>query len=442
MVKGKGGRVLMGYKKTSVIIGSGIAGMSLAEILSRNGWKVIILEKKDQIGGEASLATQKWFHTGWLYAALYQTDAMMGCFRGMKLFPKVYSNVMPQEYINISFDSEGNVNYAPSEKGWFDGSRVKYIYAINTFDLSFWDKLYWKRYLDLVAFRRLRKLKYVVEPEPCNNLELRELLNRWENSDCGFEKYRLISSTDAKIETRRVMLALLGAFSSDVEIITEADYKLSELNGKTQIKIEGTVHEPDLVVIASGRSIPGHLCEIGAGGLSKMIKSIKSPIIVLKRKLPYPNFIRFTKNLPLTINHMLYSTEDHNSISTVGSYRYYAIDEAPDISPSVEDVCKRMNITLDEVAGYYYGIKTEFTGRLARRYNHAVERVNSNTYLAIAGKFGQFPLLVYDFMNAEGLSGEIKYRNRGEFSPDIIETTIPEKIYQNNRKKNRVNISN
>ena len=45
-------------RKTAIIVGSGIAGLSIAEILSRNNWKVVILESQDKIGGEASLATQ------------------------------------------------------------------------------------------------------------------------------------------------------------------------------------------------------------------------------------------------------------------------------------------------------------------------------------------------------------------------------------------------
>ena len=72
--------------KSAFVIGSGIAGLSIAEILSRNGYKVTILESQDKIGGEASLATQKWYHTGWLYAPLLNKAAMMGCYKALQLY--------------------------------------------------------------------------------------------------------------------------------------------------------------------------------------------------------------------------------------------------------------------------------------------------------------------------------------------------------------------
>ena len=79
-------------KKEAFVLGTGIAGISIAEILSRNGYKVFLLEKSNKIGEEASLATQKWFHTGWLYAALPDQSATLGCYDAMKLFNVIYNN--------------------------------------------------------------------------------------------------------------------------------------------------------------------------------------------------------------------------------------------------------------------------------------------------------------------------------------------------------------
>ena len=88
-------------KKKAFIIGTGIAGVSLGEILSRNGYKVFLLENSDKIGGEASLATQKWFHTGWLYAALPDQSATLGCYNAVKLFNVIYANKYFKNKINI-----------------------------------------------------------------------------------------------------------------------------------------------------------------------------------------------------------------------------------------------------------------------------------------------------------------------------------------------------
>ena len=133
------------YKKTAIIIGTGIAGLSSAEILSRNNYKVVLLESQEKIGGEASLATQKWYHTGWLYAALPNSAAMQGCYDALHLYEKVDKDVFSKDEINL--DLSNGVKYLNSNKGWFIDERIYYYYAISSYELSFIDKIYWPIYL-------------------------------------------------------------------------------------------------------------------------------------------------------------------------------------------------------------------------------------------------------------------------------------------------------
>jgi hypothetical protein len=148
--------------------------------------------------------------------------------------------------------------------------------------------------------------------------------------------------------------------------------------------------------------------------------------VVLGHALDLPNFIRFTINLPETINHVKYDVHG-SDVSTIGSYDYYPSDNLPDIHPFEEKVCRRLGISTSEVIGCYYGTKTEFTGAAARRYNHAVDSFNDNTIYAIAGKFSQFPLLVNEFASKLGLQVGIGNEARGMLAMDVAETA-PEKI--------------
>ena len=52
------------------IVGGGIAGLAIAEMLQRSGASVILLEKNKTLCAEASAEQQGWFHTGALYTAL------------------------------------------------------------------------------------------------------------------------------------------------------------------------------------------------------------------------------------------------------------------------------------------------------------------------------------------------------------------------------------
>src|SRR5512142_1492673 len=117
------------------VLGSGIAGLSAAELLSRNGWRITVLESSSELGGQASRATQNWLHTGWLYAALSCEAAMRGCNRALQLFHSIYDSVLSSDVLNLELDG-GQVSFPPSSAGWFSAERVHYVYALATSELS------------------------------------------------------------------------------------------------------------------------------------------------------------------------------------------------------------------------------------------------------------------------------------------------------------------
>jgi hypothetical protein len=161
--------------------------------------------------------------------------------------------------------------------------------------------------------------------------------------------------------------------------------------------------------------------------MADQFKSISSPIVILNRLLDLPSFIRFTPQLAATVNHIKYDMSGMGTFSTLGSHEYYPAGQEPDISPFAERICKRVNIPSSDVIDQYYGTKTEFTGSAKRRYNHAVVRVNDNSYFAIPGKFSQFPLLVHDFAEQLGLRTDLANKSRGTLAIQVS-PTAPERI--------------
>jgi glycine/D-amino acid oxidase-like deaminating enzyme len=408
------------------VLGSGIAGLSLGEILSRNGWRITLLDSMHDLGGDASRCTQDWLHTGWLYAALPYESAMMGCHDSLLLFRRVYGHVLPPEILNVEVDEHG-VRYPSSAPGWFKAEYVHYLYSITGHELSYWQKVTWHHYLDWMPLRRLRHLGYSTEPEDDLPPRLVALMNRWENDERGYEQYRVIRSTDARIDTHRVLGSLLALLGERTEVITDARYRLEEQDGRTVIHMNGETHRPDLLIMAAGKSLPALLTDLGHEPTARRLKSVRSPIVVLKRALDLPNFIRFTPHLPDTVNHIKYPIEGMGDVSTIGSYDYCPADQSPDVAPFIARACERLNISQDEVAGAYYGTKTELTGELKRSYNHALERVNDNTLFAVAGKFSQFSALVKELADELGLSVDIGNDARGQLHLEVG-NTAPERI--------------
>jgi glycine/D-amino acid oxidase-like deaminating enzyme len=402
------------------VLGSGIAGLSLAEILSRNGWRITLLDSAPDLGGDASRCTQNWLHTGWLYAGLPFASAMRGCATSVRLFQKTYASVLPSDVLNIEADDRG-VEYPHSGSGWFSAERVHYAFAISTYDLSALQKATWGKYLDCVHLRRLRRLGYPTEVARDLPQAFVELMNRWEGDHAGHTKYRVIPSTDARISTKRVLTSLLRLLGEKTSVITRARYELERHGDRTAVRVDGELHTPDLCIIAAGTSVPRLLSQIGADTLAKKFKSVSSPIVVLGHALELPNFIRYTPNLPETINHIKYAV-DGRDVSTIGSYYFHPADQRPDIGPFVDKMCARLGISTSNVVGSYYGTKTELTGDLERRYNHAVDPVNANTFFAIAGKFSQFPLVVNQFAEKVGLRVDIANHTRGTLAMNIADT--------------------
>jgi glycine/D-amino acid oxidase-like deaminating enzyme len=414
-------------KRRAFVLGSGIAGLSLGEILSRNGYQVTLVDSARTLGGDASRCTQNWLHTGWLYAALPNRAAMLDCHRALHSFRRLYENVLPPDVVNVDV-GDGRVAYPESASGWFAPERVHYLYALATSELSFVERFAWRRCLNSVAFPRLRALGY--ETSPLRNLppRLAELLDRWEGDRQGHTRYSVVRSTDAQINTRRVLDTLLSLLGADAEVVRGADCALEPRGDRSIVRIDGERHAPDLVVVATGKTLPVQLERLGLRALARRFKSVSSPIVVLNRALDLPNFIRFTPRLPYTINHIKYEMRNAGPRSTIGSYDFYP-DEVPDISPFANRVCKHLGVSTSDVASVYYGTKTELTGDAERRYNHALGRVNDNTYFAIAGKFSQFPLLVYELAALAGLRTDIGNAERGMLQAEV-DPTAPERAVQ------------
>ena len=50
-----------------LIVGAGIAGITAAEILTRNGHQVLLLEKEEELASDTSALFHEWMHFGSLY---------------------------------------------------------------------------------------------------------------------------------------------------------------------------------------------------------------------------------------------------------------------------------------------------------------------------------------------------------------------------------------
>ena len=96
-----------------VIIGGGIAGIAIAEILSRSSDKVILIEKEKKLMSKSSSDQHGWFHIGSLYAFLDNNDYLKGLIKNTQNIIKYYSHF---ENLNMYFDKKGFLKFRKKKK--------------------------------------------------------------------------------------------------------------------------------------------------------------------------------------------------------------------------------------------------------------------------------------------------------------------------------------
>ena len=104
-----------------IIIGGGITGISVAEILTREGKSVLLLEKNDSLASETSKDFHEWFHSGALHTLAPDNLLTLRYLLGSAddLF-KYYGN-----YVGMNLIPTGS-GIKIKDKGWFNNNYILY----------------------------------------------------------------------------------------------------------------------------------------------------------------------------------------------------------------------------------------------------------------------------------------------------------------------------
>ena len=112
-----------------IIVGGGVAGISIAEILTREGYSVALIEKNKKLASVATKEFHEWVHTGSLYT-LVKDD--------MKTLKYILGSL---DDILEFYSSFPNMNLSPSEKGlkinenkntWFNQNYINFKYRLGS----------------------------------------------------------------------------------------------------------------------------------------------------------------------------------------------------------------------------------------------------------------------------------------------------------------------
>ena len=110
-----------------IVVGGGVAGISLSEILTREGHSVALIEKKDKLASATTREFHEWFHTGSLYTLLkddmktlkYILGSLDDLLEFYSSFPKM--NLRP---------TDKGLKITDNNKGWFSPNYINFKYRL------------------------------------------------------------------------------------------------------------------------------------------------------------------------------------------------------------------------------------------------------------------------------------------------------------------------
>jgi hypothetical protein len=106
-----------------IIVGAGAAGISIAEMLSRLGLKILLIEKNQQLAAETSRIFHEWLHTGSLYTLvpdrLKTTRYLLGAIDDLFEYYSGYARM------NMAGTESGLI---VKSNGWFNDTHIHYRY--------------------------------------------------------------------------------------------------------------------------------------------------------------------------------------------------------------------------------------------------------------------------------------------------------------------------
>ncbi len=367
------------------VVGGGIAGLAIAELLQRSGASVLLVEKNARLCGEASAEQQGWFHTGALYAALPNQFFLRALVGNLDDLMDYYGD-FPAMNLRVEKHLSTTIR-----EGWFSNRTNFYAYT-GLRGVSWSWKLPW-----LVALNRARQRMSWYEGLDASRSVSRQLGIRTKPTKYVMHASRL----GANLEHVAFVLKSRDRGLNAPWIISDLARSFLANGGQVRLQTSVVGVEPGALAVEEGEQrtrarITARHIVLAAGKESRafdpMIRVFASPILVVRPALTDVNFVYMTPHMPRTLNHLFHRT-DGIEYSVLGNATYFDATTGADpyrdqAWTHMTGVARRLFPGFDECqAALYFGYKTEVTSSSSIR-NYLYHILDRDGYtLALPGKF-------------------------------------------------------
>ncbi len=360
-----------------IIIGGGISGISVAEILSRNNKKVLLIEKGDKLAPEVTRNYHEWLHTGSLYTILpdnllttrYTLGAIddlleyYGAFDGMNLIPTSNGVYAKDIYSNNWFNNH-NINYE------FKVRKLNIIWSILVSkSISYINKISCHDWLRRRAGSEYGK----------NILSSSNWYKFYRSYLFNKSKFLTIVSPDMTMNSKNILDSLVKSIiGNGSKILLNCEYLDHDVNGQDSIIVQtnfGSLHGKKIIICSP---------DIIAKKYNKKIKISFAPIgVVCNIPSDYNSFVQldyFPKNCINLINKL-------NGYAQIGGI---TLNSKIDAENYLKEVLIKIQKRIPEVKflGYYIAQKKELVDNFNNRnYLYHIDNPTQNTWTVVLGKY-------------------------------------------------------
>jgi glycine/D-amino acid oxidase-like deaminating enzyme len=367
------------------VIGGGIAGLAIAELLQRSGASVVLVERNETLCGGASSEQQGWFHTGALYSALPDQFFCRTLAGNLDDLVDYYS-----EFPNMNLHIGTHIS-TKGIRGWFSNHTLFYAYA--GLRRVGWK---WKAPWALALSRARRRISWYESLDSSRSLSqqigtrmqpLQSIVHRSplpiQQDDISF----VLKSRDRPMDARLIGEDLLRSFLGSggrlalgMHVETIAAGTVRGIRCSTGESVQFHVGH---TVVATGKD---------SAAFEPHVRVYVSPLLVAVPAVAEVNFVRMSPDVTDTINHLHH---DSGSLrySVIGNAMSYAAGDWNDqrreeasqcLIERVRKIWHHIDLHRTKI---YFGSKTEMEGaRVPRNYLYRILDQDAYT-VALPGKF-------------------------------------------------------
>ena len=357
------------------VVGGGIAGIVLTEILAREGHSVVLVEQGEKLAGDTTGLFHEWIHTGCLYTLapnhLHTLKFLLGAVDDLLEYYGAFErmNIVP---------SEAGLRLEDGS-GWFAPNYIHFKYRIRKMNLPWLMAM--SRSMHLIQLIKdhdwlRRRAGELYEMSLAG--QLRAALGRVGDIMSSRERFLDVETSDFTTNSRLLLRDLVAtAVNNHAELsLGNPVLRIENRDGHKAVVTEKGTIKVDRVAICAGNSIPKFM--------NVKIKTTIAPIAVVRGLHPSTeSFVELDYVTKNCIN-MLTKPDGVGLIGgiSVGSeeeaakYLEYVIGEHQKRTPEIE------------VVGRYNGLKSEITFRNQdRNYLYHIVPTEPDVWAVVPGKF-------------------------------------------------------